>query len=173
MSNTGFWAAAAVSAAASCAAVLIMATPSAAQGGAPAVGREGTSVERGRYIAQIGGCNDCHTEGYALSGGKVPEAEWLKGDALGWRGPWGTTYPANLRRVLAKYSEDQWVQVAKTAEYRPPMPWFALHDMSEADLRSFYRFVRSLGAEGAPAPAYLPPGETPRGPYIQYPAPGH
>ena len=31
------------------------------------------SVARGRYIAQIGGCNDCHTAGYAPSGGKVPE----------------------------------------------------------------------------------------------------
>jgi len=24
-------------------------------------------------------------------------AEWLLGSAIGWRGPWGTTYPPNLR----------------------------------------------------------------------------
>ncbi|HTG73952.1 MAG TPA: cytochrome C, partial [Terriglobia bacterium] len=27
-------------------------------------------VERGRYIVEIGGCNDCHTAGYAEAGGK-------------------------------------------------------------------------------------------------------
>lgn len=55
------------------------------------------SIERGRYLAKIGGCNDCHTPGYGLSGGQVPEAQWLVGDQLGWNGPWGTTYPSNLR----------------------------------------------------------------------------
>ena len=53
---------------------------------------------------------------------------------------------------------------------RPPMPWFALHDMHEHDLRAFYRFVRSLGPVGSPAPAYVPPGQTPNGPYAQFPS---
>lgn len=135
---------------------------------APASGAQ--SLARGKYIAQIGGCNDCHTPGYAPSGGKVPEKEWLIGDALGWRGDWGTTYPSNLRLYMQNLSEAQWVKAAKTLQTRPPMPWFALHDMSEADLRAFYRFVRSLGPAGAPAPAYLPPGAIPKGPYIQFPA---
>jgi len=128
------------------------------------------SVARGRYIAKIGGCNDCHTAGYAPSGGKVPEKDWLMGDALGWRGDWGTTYPSNLRITLSKLSEDQWVKTAKTMQARPPMPWFALHDMTEQDLRAFYRFVRQLGPVGAPAPAYVPPGTTPQGPVVQFPA---
>ncbi len=53
--------------------------------------------ERGRYLVRIAGCNDCHTPGYAESGGLLPEARWLVGDKLGWHGPWGTTYPTNLR----------------------------------------------------------------------------
>ena len=60
-----------------------------------------------------------------MSGGKVPEAEWLKGDSLGWRGPWGTTYPANLRLYMAPMTQDQWVRTAKDLKTRPPMPWFA------------------------------------------------
>jgi mono/diheme cytochrome c family protein len=129
------------------------------------------SIERGRYVVKIAGCNDCHTSGYAPSGGKVPEAQWLKGDVLGWRGPGGTTSPGNLRLTLARLTEAEWTELAKTAEFRPPMPWFALHDMSESDLRSLYRFVRSLGEPGEPAPAYLPPDRTPAGPFVQFPAP--
>lgn len=129
------------------------------------------SSERGRYIAQIAGCNDCHTPNYAQSGGRVPEKDWLIGDRLGWRGPWGTTYPANLRMKLSRISEDDWVRLARTAQYRPPMPWFALRDMNEDDLRSFYRFVRSLGVAGEAAPAYVPPGKDPQGVAVLFPLP--
>lgn len=130
-----------------------------------------TSLERGRYLVKIAGCNDCHTPGYAESGGKVAEKQWLTGNQLGWRGPWGTTYPANLRLAMQKLSEEQWVKLAKSAEFRPPMPWFALHDMTAQDLRAVYHFVRYLGPAGEPAPAYLPPGQEPQGPYVLFPAP--
>jgi len=129
------------------------------------------SIERGRYLAKIAGCNDCHTAGYAMSGGKVPEKDWLMGDHVGWTGDFGTTYPPNLRISLSKLTEDEWVRLAKTAQYRPPMPWFALRDMSEADLRAFHRFVRSLGPVGQPAPAYVPPGQPVTGPAFTFPAP--
>lgn len=129
------------------------------------------SIERGRYLVRIGGCNDCHTAGYGMSGGKVPEAQWLTGDKLGFRGPWGTTYPSNLRLAMGKLTEQEWVKLAKTAEYRPPMPWFNLHAMTEQDLRAMYRFVRSLGPGGEPAPAYVPPGQPPAGPYVSFPMP--
>jgi mono/diheme cytochrome c family protein len=47
---------------------------------------EDAQLKRGRYLVQIGGCNDCHTPAYPEKGGKVPEAQWLIGDALGWHG---------------------------------------------------------------------------------------
>ena len=100
----------------------------------------------------------------------MDEKLWLTGDAVGWQGPWGTTYPANLRLVLARLSEDEWVRVAKSAQYRPPMPWFALHDMTEADLRALHRYVLHLGPAGEPAPAYLPPGQAAKGPVVAFPA---
>lgn len=128
------------------------------------------SIEHGRYIAKIAGCNDCHTAGYLLKGGQVPEKDWLLGDSFGWRGDWGTTYPPNLRIYVQNLSEDQWVKAARALKARPPMPWFALHEMHERDLRAFYRFVRSLGPVGSPAPAYVPPGQTPNGPYAQFPS---
>jgi mono/diheme cytochrome c family protein len=128
-------------------------------------------VERGRYLIKITGCNDCHTAGYAPTGGKVPEAQWLTGDALGWRGPWGTTYPTNLRLYMQDLTEDQWVQKAKTLMARPPMPWFNVRDMSTSDLRAVYRYIRHLGPAGKPAPAYVAPDQTPAQPFVQFPAP--
>src|SRR6266850_1701800 len=86
-------------------------------------------VARGRYVVHIAGCNDCHTPGYGIGGGKTPEAQWLTGDVLGWRGPWGTTYPANLRLYFQTMTEDEWVKKAKSLSTRPPMPWFNVRAM--------------------------------------------
>jgi mono/diheme cytochrome c family protein len=128
-------------------------------------------IQRGKYLIKIAGCNDCHTPGYAMSGGKVPEHLWLTGDKLGWRGPWGTTYAPNLRLYMRDMSEARWVQTAKRIETRPPMPWFVLHDMSEQDLRAIRKYVSALGPAGEPAPIFVPPDKEPQTPYVQFPAP--
>ena len=129
------------------------------------------TVDRGRYLVIITGCNDCHTPGYLASAGRTPEDLWLTGDTFGWRGPWGTTYGANLRMVLRGLSEDQWVKFAQTMTARPPMPWFNLNQMKNEDLRAMYRYIRQLGPEGKPAPAYVPPDEDPDPPYALFPPP--
>lgn len=144
---------------------LIAAFPAAAQ----EKKRSDAQVDRGRYLVKIGGCHDCHTPGYPQTGGKVSETEYLVGTALGWRGPWGTTYAPNLRLYMQGLSEDDWVKNAKTLTTRPPMPWFNLHAMTPADLRAMYRYIRYLGPGGKPAPAYLPPAQTPPQPFVQFP----
>ena len=125
-------------------------------------------VKRGKYIVQISGCNDCHTPGYAQKGGDIPVANWLAGSVVGFAGPWGVTYPKNLRILLADMTEDDWVKNAKSKQSRPPMPWFTLRDMQEQDLRALYQFVLSLGKSGEPAPEYAPPGVTVNTPYIDF-----
>jgi mono/diheme cytochrome c family protein len=126
------------------------------------------SIERGRYLIATAGCNDCHTAGFIPSAGKVPEKDWLKGDAVGYRGPWGTTYASNLRLYFANISEKNFIADARSGRMRPPMPWFNLAAMTDADLRAIHRYVRSLGEPGAPAPAYVPPGEEPRTPHFVF-----
>ena len=125
------------------------------------------SIERGRYLVHIGGCNDCHTAGYPESAGKVAEADWLTGSAVGFQGPWGTTYPANLRLAVDRMTEAQFVARARS-EMRPPMPWFNLRAMTDGDLRAMYRYVRSLGPKGDPAPSYAAPGAKVATPYIVF-----
>jgi mono/diheme cytochrome c family protein len=129
------------------------------------------SVARGKYLVQVAGCNDCHTAGFAMSGGKVPESEWLTGDALGWQGPWGTTYAANLRLYMKDKTEAQWLAAAKAFQSRPPMPFWSITGMTEADQKAIYRYVKTLPVKGEAAPPYLPPGTPAKGPVVTFPAP--
>lgn len=155
---------------AAAAAWLTPAEADAAPDSKPAAARPGKQlIERGKYLVTVSGCNDCHTPGYALSGGKVDEAQWLTGDALGWQGPWGTTYATNLRLQFAGMSRAQWLRHARTMEPRPPMPWFNVRAMTDADLTAIHAYVVSLGPGGQPAPAALPPGQKASGPVVVFP----
>lgn len=126
------------------------------------------SIERGRYVVRITGCNDCHTPMYGQLNGGVPEKDWLIGVPVGWKGGWGTTYATNLRHRVANMTEDQWVAYLKNLKSRPPMPFFAVNDFKEVDSRSLYRYIRSLGDHPQAIPTALPPGESPKTPYINF-----
>ena len=123
-----------------------------------------TDIDQGRYLVAIGGCNDCHTPGYAPSGGEVPEAGRLMGNPVGYGGPWGVTYAANLRLSVAGMTEDAWVEMLHTRRSAPPMPWPSVRAMSESDKRAVYRYIASLGPGGEKAPTALPPGVKPTTP---------
>ena len=139
-----------------------------------------SSIDRGRYLVKMTGCNDCHTPGYMQKGPEVPESEWLIGLPIGFQGPWGTTYPSNLRLVIKSMDDSQWIRHARQQRL-PPMPWFNLARMTDEDLKAVYAYVRSLGEPGNPAPAYIAPGGNVTTPFFvfvpqtsnsQTPAPG-
>ncbi len=141
----------------------------AAAGAQGAPVQDKTLVARGRYLVQIAGCNDCHTPGYMQAAGKVDERLWLTGEALGWRGPWGTTYATNLRLFASNLSQAQWLQHMATMRPRPPMPWFNIQAMSETDRKAIHAYLKALGPAGQPAPAWVPPGKEPPQPYALFP----
>ena len=140
---------------------LLLSTAAATAHGADA------SVEHGRHLVATSGCNDCHTPGYMQSEGRVPEPAWLTGSEVGFQGPWGTTYPVNLRLRLQTLTEAQWLERARQP-MRPPMPWFNLRDMTDDDLRAIYRYIRAAGPAGTPAPQAAPPGVAVTTPYIDF-----
>lgn len=152
-------------------AVAFVTPPVYAVGATATGGSHVDATARGRYLIRTSGCNDCHTAGFAMTDGKVPEKDWLTGDALGWQGPWGTTYAPNLRAYFQTLDEESWLAVAKSREFRPPMPGPSLRAMTDDDLRAVYRYVRALGPAGGPAPAYVPPGQKVAGPVVVFPAP--
>ena len=136
---------------------------------AHAAGRDSDAraLERGRYLVRIGGCNDCHTPMFGEKAGQVAEQDWLTGVPVGFQGPWGTTYAANLRLTAAAMTEKQWVARLKSP-MRPPMPWFNTAAMTDVDLSAMYRYIRHLGAKGDSAPGYAAPGAVVTTPYIVF-----
>lgn len=121
----------------------------------------------GRYLVVVGGCNDCHTPRWMETDGALPESEWLTGASLGFQGPWGTSYPANLRLRAQAMTEEAFVARLK-GKGLPPMPWMNTARMADADLRAIYRFIRSLGPAGEAAPVAVAPGVEPSTPYIPF-----
>ncbi|HET7190011.1 MAG TPA: hypothetical protein VFI52_17790, partial [Gemmatimonadaceae bacterium] len=104
-----------------CATVVALASTVACHSstGAPADGPvvAATSMEQaGEYLTIVGSCNDCHTQGWTDSEGKVAPADRFAGMNVGFRGPWGTSYGKNLRTIVQRQSEDRWVQTLKTSD---------------------------------------------------------
>jgi hypothetical protein len=128
--------------------------------------RAETPEAAGRYLTVVGGCGDCHTAAHpGNTGGKSPDIE-LAGNPVGYRGPWGTSYAVNLRRLTHQISEDRWVIILKTESGLPPMPWGNVQQMNERDLRAMYRYIRSLGVTGKRMPSAVPPEKEPPTPYV-------
>ena len=106
-----------------------------------------TSVQRGHYLVNLGGCNDCHSpktfgpqgpqliQGKLLSGhpadqklpdlpaGVIGPNAWgavTTNDLTAWVGPWGTTFAANLTpddSGIGKWSADDFVKAMRTGKH--------------------------------------------------------
>jgi len=116
-------------------------------------------ISIGRFLVNYGGCNDCHTPHWDERHLAIPESRRLTGNPEGFTGPWGTSYAANLRLVIAGLSEDQWLALVRNHRNvgHPPMPWWNVQVLGLNEQRAIYAYIHSLGPAGKPAPAYQPP----------------
>ena len=129
------------------------------------------SIEHGQFLVGYGGCNDCHTPGWGEHNGHAPIDQLLTGGGLNFQGPWGTTYPVNLRLYMQKLTVNEWIAAARNMKARPAMPWWTFRYLSDKDLADIYAYVRWLGPAGKPAHAYVPPGKSAPPPYLELIAP--
>jgi hypothetical protein len=83
-------------------------------------------------------------------------------------GPWGISYAINLtpdaETGLGKWQENEFVQAIKTGKHlgvgrpiMPPMPWPAYRNLTDAELRAIYAYLRSIPPIKNKAPDYVPP----------------
>jgi len=101
-----------------------------------------SSVDAGRYLVVISGCNHCHTPGWEKTDGAVPQAQWLIGAHA--PGPHGAPSP-NLRKIvnsepLATFS----ATLHKKQVLGVQMPFVNTRQFSDADIKSIYDFIHSL-----------------------------
>jgi hypothetical protein len=74
-----------------------------------------------------------------------------------WAGPWGVSFAMNLtadkETGIAEWSEQMFIQMARTGKHQgqpngrdilPPMPWFNLKDVKDADLKAMWAYLRSV-----------------------------
>ncbi len=114
----------------------------------------GASVETGRYLAEsVALCWSCHTERSQMTGaltgpryGGTTNFKEIDDPTHSWSPPNITSDPETGR--LGKMNEDQFVARFRQGRVLPgsPMPWQAFSRMSEDDLRSIYRYLKSVPA---------------------------
>ncbi|HSF65263.1 MAG TPA: c-type cytochrome [Paracoccaceae bacterium] len=126
------------------------------------------AVERGRYIATIAGCGDCHTPGYFL--GQPDMARALGGSEVGFEVPGlGTFYGPNLTpdpdTGLGNWTEAQIVTAIRTGQrpdgrmLAPVMPWMNLAALSDDDAHALAAYLKSLPPVQNRVPGPVGPGE--------------
>jgi mono/diheme cytochrome c family protein len=136
-------------------------------------------IAEGRRLATIAGCGDCHTPGTLFG---VPDfARTMGGSELGWQGPWGTTYARNItpdpETGLGYYSAKEIVAALRGGKrldgnpMLPPMPWQDLAACTDEELTAIAEYLLSLPAVVHVVPDRIPPGVTPTGSFLTFPAP--
>jgi len=148
-------------------------------GSAPADADTVATAEHGEYIVRIAGCHDCHTPGFFYNAPDYKRA--LSGSEIGWVGPWGTSYARNLtpdmETGIGSWSEDDIVRALQTGKrpdgttLNPPMPWPNFAYMTNKDVHSVAKYLKSLPPVSHVNLPILPPGQKPGGSAVNFPPP--
>ncbi len=136
-------------------------------------------IARGEYLATVMNCNDCHTPGSMY--GAPDFSRKLSGSELGWKGPWGVTYPRNLtpdmETGIGKWSEQDIAKALRTGMrpdgsiIQPPMPWPNFTKLTDEDVAALAAYLKSIPAVSHKVPDRAPPDQEVAGSVITMPPP--
>jgi mono/diheme cytochrome c family protein len=106
-----------------------------------------TPVNHGKYLVEIGGCEDCHTP--QKRGQPLPNMNFAGG--LVFEGPWGRVASANITPDATGFSYDSEAMFAsamragytKGRALSPIMPWMAYRGLSDPDLLAIYAYLKT------------------------------
>ncbi len=90
------------------------------------------------------------------------------GDFTAWAGPWGVSYTQNLtpdpNSGLGKWTEAMFIKAIRTGKHMgegrailPPMPWFNFRQLTDADLKAIFAYLRTLKPIQNTVPDPVPP----------------
>ncbi len=125
-------------------------------------------IERGKYLVNLGGCNDCHTAGYFF--GKPDMEHYLGGSDVGFEMPGlgvfvGPNLTPDKETGLGNWTSEQIVTALQTGErpdgrmLAPIMPWHAFANLTKEDVDSVAAFLQSLKPLSNKVPGPFGPGE--------------
>ena len=125
-------------------------------------------VERGKYLATIASCNDCHTPGYFL--GKPDMASFLGGSDVGFELPGlgvfvGRNLTPDKETGLGDWTVPQIVEALQKGhrpdgrELAPIMPWRAFANFTKRDAKAIAMFLKTIPAVKHAVPGPFGPGE--------------
>jgi mono/diheme cytochrome c family protein len=106
-------------------------------------------VARGRHLADIGRCEECHTP---VDGRHQPLPGMAYSGGQEFRGPWGLTRSSNITphaSGIAHYSEDVFVRTMRTGNIGGRrigslMPWTSLRNMTDQDLKALWAYLKTV-----------------------------
>jgi mono/diheme cytochrome c family protein len=125
---------------------------------------KGPTVEYGRYLANsVANCKGCHTNRDMMTGGYIGEdfAGGLKIESDQHPGNFYVTRnltPDNQFGQIKDWSETVFISRFRSGRvYKDsPMPWEAFQQMSDADLKAIYRYLKTLKpVHNDPGPALV------------------
>lgn len=132
-------------------------------------------IARGKYLATIAVCGDCHSPGALM--GKPDEARYVGGSEVSFFIPdLGYFHPPNLTpdndTGLGKWSEEQIVTALRTGKrpdgrvLAPVMPWMSLAKLTDEDAYAIAAFLKSLPPTSNKVPDPLGAAQSPSAPYM-------
>jgi mono/diheme cytochrome c family protein len=144
-----------------------------------AKGKDAERLARGKYLVTVMGCTDCHTPGTFY--GDPDMSRFLSGSEMGWAGPWGIVYAANLtpdlETGLGSWTADEIAKAIRTGN-RPDgrqlaaiMPWLNFSNLTSEDALAMAHYLLSLKPVKHEVPKPLPPGVEAKGPVHTFPPP--
>lgn len=105
-------------------------------------------VKHGAHLVNLAGCADCHTP--QVRGESIPKMEFAGGTVLS--GPWGSAASANITpdpTGIPYYDEALFLEVIHTGYVKarplsPIMPVLVYKNLSDADLKDIFAYLRTL-----------------------------
>jgi mono/diheme cytochrome c family protein len=152
---------------------------SAAKGKAMSSTAKAKLIARGRYLTTVMSCIDCHTPGTLFG---APDFDrQLSGSEMGWKGPWGISFPRNLtpdkETGLGTWTKEQIITAFRSGRrpdgrvLNPPMPWQNLASMTDDDANAIATYLMSLPPISHKNIEPIPPGQDYTGSVCAFPAP--